>query len=86
MSPPGADDATGDVLSSVEMGLPVRTLVGFDKVHLQPGEAATVAIDVRAEHLTTAQQGGGRRGWVGRWQIWLGSNNDDGVQVELLVG
>ena len=43
VSPPGANDAT-DADSS---GLPVRTLVGFDKVHLEPGQVATVAIDVR---------------------------------------
>jgi hypothetical protein len=68
-----------------EGGIPLRSLIGFDKVRLAPGGAATVSFAVRAEHLAVSGQTGGRLALAGQWGLWIGSNNDDGVQLHVEV-
>jgi hypothetical protein len=68
-----------------EGGVPLRALVGFDKVRLSPGEAATASLALLAEHLAVAGPMGGRQALAGQWGLWVGSNNNDGVQLQLDV-
>ena len=67
-------------------GAPLRSLVGVDKVRLAPGEEATVHLAIRAEHLALVGKLGERTALAGKWRLRVGSNNDDGAQVLLVVG
>ena len=53
-------------------GAPLQELVGFDKVHLAPGESVSVAIAVSAHDLTRTSRGGGREVDKGNWTLRIG--------------
>ena len=53
-------------------GAPLQELVGFDKVHLAPGESVSVAIAVSAHDLTRTSRGGGREVDQGNWTLRIG--------------
>jgi beta-glucosidase len=56
----------------------VRTLAGFDRIHLRPGERRTVAIHVAQRRLQYwSEQGGGWKMPDGRRDIFVGRSSGD---------
>ena len=53
-------------------GAPLRSLIGFEKVWLQPGESKRVAVAITAHDLTLTKPEGGRVVAAGRWAVEMG--------------
>jgi beta-glucosidase len=53
-------------------GVPVRSLAGFRRVHLDKGEKKTVSITLRDRELSVVDEEGKRRVNPGRVKIWIG--------------
>ena len=53
-------------------GAPLRSLIGFEKVWLQPGETQVVVFNITAHDLTLTAFEGGRVAAPGLWTIEMG--------------
>jgi beta-glucosidase len=53
-------------------GAPLRSLVGFERVHLQPGATQTVRIAVDNRQLSLVNAAGERRIVPGEVEVWVG--------------
>ena len=53
-------------------GAPLRSLIGFEKVWLEPGETERIAVPITAHDLTLTKLEGGRTAVAGSWTIELG--------------
>ena len=53
-------------------GAPLRSLIGFEKVWLQPGETRVVAFTLTAHDLTLTASEGGRAAALGLWTVEVG--------------
>ena len=53
-------------------GAPVRTLAGFRRVHLEPGETQKVQVAVPNRNLSFVDEAGARRITPGTLQVWVG--------------
>ena len=64
---------------------PIRSLVGFERVHLQPGESARVKFTVIREQLSMVNSQGQ---WVvepGEFVVGVGGNQFDTVKARLMI-
>lgn len=61
-------------------GAPLRSLIGFEKVWLEPGETKRITMAVTAHDLTLTRLDGGREAVMGRWTIEIGD-----AQCEILL-
>jgi len=57
-------------------GAPLRSLIGFDKVFLEPGEATAVEFPVTKHDLTLSAPSGGRAVSRGEWAVTIGNDNE----------
>ncbi len=55
-----------------EGGAPLRTLAGFERVFLQPGESIEVPFSITAHDLTVTNLSGGRSAQYGSWTLEVG--------------
>jgi beta-glucosidase len=53
-------------------GTPIRSLKGYTRVHLQPGEARTVSFPLDARDLAFADADGAMRVKAGVYRVWVG--------------
>jgi beta-glucosidase len=53
-------------------GAPIRSLAGFTRVHLQPGETKTVALTLKDRALSVVDEQGVRRIPRGTVKLWIG--------------
>jgi beta-glucosidase len=53
-------------------GLPLRSLKGFQRIHLQPGEARVVTFTLAPRDLAFADTEGKMRTRKGRYNLWIG--------------
>eukprot|EP01059_Diplonema_ambulator_P010303 TRINITY_DN202_c0_g1_i2.p1 TRINITY_DN202_c0_g1~~TRINITY_DN202_c0_g1_i2.p1 ORF type:complete len:747 (+),score=228.62 TRINITY_DN202_c0_g1_i2:37-2277(+) len=57
-------------------GVPLKSLFAFEKVHLEPGETATVAFDLHSLDLAVADAAGKFAPVAGTWQVAIGPNDE----------
>ena len=65
-------------------GQPLKSLVGFRRVHLAPGASATVTFPVTGHDLSLVGAGGERRAAAGEWEFRVGPGAG-AARVRLLV-
>ncbi|HEX5425293.1 MAG TPA: glycoside hydrolase family 3 C-terminal domain-containing protein, partial [Candidatus Acidoferrales bacterium] len=53
-------------------GAPLRALVGFERIHLAPGESKTVSFTLSGRKLSTVDPNGTRRVTPGKVEVWIG--------------
>ncbi|HEU5066812.1 MAG TPA: glycoside hydrolase family 3 C-terminal domain-containing protein [Sphingomicrobium sp.] len=53
-------------------GLPLRSLKGFERVHLAPGQSQTVTFALTPRHLAFADTAGKMRTRKGKYSLWVG--------------
>ncbi|KAK0351827.1 hypothetical protein LTR94_023347 [Friedmanniomyces endolithicus] len=72
---------------------PVRSLVGFERVHLKVGETRRVAFEMPSRALSAVMQGGRRRIDPGQVSLWIGGGQpvtraqaqENGVSMEFAI-
>jgi len=57
-------------------GTPIRYVVGFQRVHLYPGQSQIVSFDISNQNLQVADVDGFFKTQIGEWRIHIGSNED----------
>jgi len=63
---------------------PIKSLFGFEKVFLQPGESKTVDFPISAKVMTVVNESGKRRVVRGKWKVSIGVPEDAVVAVEVV--
>ena len=61
-----------------EKGAPLRALVGFRRVHLDPGETQKVEVAIPNRNLSLVDQKGARRIAPGTLDVWVGGGQPAG--------
>lgn len=64
-------------------GAPLKSLAGFERVHLAPGASKTVNFDVTARDLSLVDETGARSSFPGTWSVQV---NNDGSSRDIIVG
>ena len=73
----------GDVVASRVR--PVKELMGFQKVALQPGESRKIKFEVEATDLGFYDEGMNYVVEPGLFKVWVGPNSRDGLEGEFKV-
>uniref|UniRef100_A0A7S3APJ0 Fibronectin type III-like domain-containing protein n=1 Tax=Haptolina ericina TaxID=156174 RepID=A0A7S3APJ0_9EUKA len=60
-------------------GMPLQSLISFDRVAVRPGQKRQVELSVQASHFTAASRDGSRVVPTGEWKIWVGPRGADAV-------
>ena len=65
-------------------GAPIKTLMGFERVYLEPGESIDVPFSITAHDLTLANGDGGRGGQRGTWTLLAGQPTKATTTIHVL--
>jgi beta-glucosidase len=63
------------------MTRPIKTLLGFEKVLLEPGQSETVELQLRGEELGFHDNAGAYRIEPGRFTLWVGPHSQGGLDA-----
>jgi beta-glucosidase len=66
------DEVAQLYLSTDRPGAPIRSLKGFQRVHLKPGEARTISFRLTPRDLALADERGVMRIEAGGYRLWVG--------------
>jgi beta-glucosidase len=66
--------------------LPIRSLAGFERIALRPGERKTVQFTLAPRQFSTVTAGGARFGGAGRFEISVGGGRSGAASATLTIG
>lgn len=64
---------------------PIKSLQGFQRVHLKPGEKKTIEFEIKSEQLLSYDE---NKGWAvdaGEFEIMVGGSSSDGIKGKFTV-
>ena len=67
------DEVAEAYVKTPQTGGPTRQLVGFERVHLSPGETRTVSMTLGARSMSSVDEGGNRSLLAGSYHLTIGS-------------